>query len=167
MPTAAIPKGRCVHAGLVSLCTHHLLTITKHLVCPVTRQVLVLVAPSCPTLYNSVDCSLPGSSVRGTSQARILEQAVGISSSRGFSQPRDQTRVSCLLQWQADSLPQAPPGKPTKVTGFPTESAATFRTTLSAFHRWGETETGMGLKSPPYPDAKSGAGEQSVQLTPW
>ena len=31
---------------------------------------------------------------------------------RGSSQPRDQTRVSCLLHWQADSLPPAPPGKP-------------------------------------------------------
>ena len=35
---------------------------------------------SCPTLCNSMDCSLPGSSVQGISQARILEQ-VAISSS--------------------------------------------------------------------------------------
>ena len=40
------------------------------------------------------DCSPPGTSVRGLSQARILEQ-VAISSSRGSSQPRDQTWVSC------------------------------------------------------------------------
>ena len=38
--------------------------------------------------------SLPGSSVRGIFQARILEW-VAISFSRGSSQPRDQTRVSC------------------------------------------------------------------------
>ena len=32
-----------------------------------------LVPQSCPTLYNSVDCSLPGSPVHGIFQARILE----------------------------------------------------------------------------------------------
>ena len=38
--------------------------------------------------------SLPGSSVRGILQARILEWVV-MPSSRGSSQPRDQTCVSC------------------------------------------------------------------------
>ena len=37
----------------------------------------------------------PGSSVHGISQARILE-GVAISFSRGFFQPRDQTRLSCI-----------------------------------------------------------------------
>ena len=41
-----------------------------------------------------MDCSPPGSSVHGILQARILEW-VAISFSRGSSQPRDQTRVSC------------------------------------------------------------------------
>ena len=36
-------------------------------------KVEVLVTQSCLTLYNPVDCSLPGSSVPGTFQARILE----------------------------------------------------------------------------------------------
>ena len=31
------------------------------------------VAPSCPTLHDSMDCSLPGSSVHGIFQARVLE----------------------------------------------------------------------------------------------
>ena len=48
----------------------------------------------CPILCNPTDCSPPGSSVHGILQARILEW-VAISSSRGSSQPRDQTRVSC------------------------------------------------------------------------
>ena len=43
-----------------------------------------------------MDCSLPGSSVHGISQARILE-CVAISFSRGSSQPRDWTRVSCIM----------------------------------------------------------------------
>ena len=42
-------------------------------------------------------CS-PGSSVHGIFQARILEW-VAISSSRGSSRPRDQTRVSCIGRW--------------------------------------------------------------------
>ena len=44
-------------------------------------------------LCNPIDCSLPGSSVHGIFQARILEW-VAISFSRGSSQPRDQTQVS-------------------------------------------------------------------------
>ena len=55
----------------------------------------VLVVPSCLTLCNSMDCSLPGSPVLGILQARILEW-VAISFSRGSSQPRDQTRISCI-----------------------------------------------------------------------
>ena len=52
------------------------------------------VAQSCPTLCNPTDCSLPGSSVHGIFQARVLEQ-VAISFSRRSSQPRDRTWVSC------------------------------------------------------------------------
>ena len=55
----------------------------------------VLVAQSCLTLCNPTDCSPPGSSVHGILQARILEW-VAISFSRGSSQLRDQTQVSCI-----------------------------------------------------------------------
>ena len=41
-----------------------------------------------------MDCSLPGSSIHGIFQAKVLER-VAISFSRGSSQPRDQTWVSC------------------------------------------------------------------------
>ena len=54
-----------------------------------------LVAQSCPTLCNPVDCSLPGSSVHGIIQARILEW-VAISFSRGSSRPGGRTQVSCF-----------------------------------------------------------------------
>ena len=54
---------------------------------------LVVVAQSCLTLCDSLDCSLPDSSVHGISQARILEW-VPIPFSRGSSLPRDQTCVS-------------------------------------------------------------------------
>ena len=49
----------------------------------------------CPTLWDPMDCSLPGSSVREILQARILE-GVAISFSKGSSQPRDQTQVCCI-----------------------------------------------------------------------
>ena len=51
-------------------------------------KVKVLVAPSCPTPCNPMNCSPPGSSVHGTLQARILEW-IAISFSRGSSRPRD------------------------------------------------------------------------------
>ena len=50
-------------------------------------------AQSGPTLCDPVDCSLPGSSLHGVLQSRILEW-VAISFSRGSSQPRDGTPVS-------------------------------------------------------------------------
>ena len=46
------------------------------------------VAQSCLTLCNPMDCSLPGSTVHGIFQVRILEW-VAISFSRGSSWPRD------------------------------------------------------------------------------
>ena len=52
-------------------------------------------AQSCPTLCDPMEGSVPGSAVRGIFQARILEWAA-ISFSRGYSQPRDQIRVSCI-----------------------------------------------------------------------
>ena len=54
-------------------------------------KIIVLVAQSCPTLCDPMDCSPLGSSVHEIFQARILE-GVAISFSRGSSQPRDQTR---------------------------------------------------------------------------
>ena len=47
------------------------------------------------TLCDPMDCSLPGSSVHGISQARILEW-VAVSFSRGSSRPRNQTCISYI-----------------------------------------------------------------------
>ena len=54
------------------------------------------VAQSCPTLYDPMDCSLPGSSVHGIFQAIVLEW-IAISFSRGYSQTRDWTQVSHIV----------------------------------------------------------------------
>ena len=60
--------------------------------------VKVLVTQSCPTLCDPMDCSPPGFSVHGIRQAGILEW-VAIPFSRGSSQSRDQTQVSCIAGW--------------------------------------------------------------------
>ena len=53
------------------------------------------VAQWCPTLWDPMDCNSPGFSVHGILQARILEW-VAIFFSRGSSQPRNRTWVSCI-----------------------------------------------------------------------
>ena len=55
----------------------------------------VLVTQLCLFLCNPKDCSLPGSSVRGILQVRILEW-VDIPFSKGSSLLRDQIQVSCI-----------------------------------------------------------------------
>ena len=57
-----------------------------------------LVTQSCLTLCDPMDCSPPGSSVHGILQAKILEW-VAMPFSRGSSQPRDRTQVSCFGRW--------------------------------------------------------------------
>ena len=59
-----------------------------------TCEICCLIAKLCPTLCYVMDCSPPGSSVCGISQARILEW-VAISFSRWSSWPRDWICVSC------------------------------------------------------------------------
>ena len=73
--------------------SHYKMTSTKHHVNP------------CCYLFSRVqlfsdpmDCSPPGSSVHGISQARILEWAA-ISFSKASSPPRDWTCISCIGRW--------------------------------------------------------------------
>ena len=61
----------------------------------VQLSVVVLFTKLCLALCDPTNCSLPGSSIHGILQARVLEW-VAISFSRGSSQPRDQTRISCV-----------------------------------------------------------------------
>ena len=70
-----------------------------------------LVTQSCPTLCDPMDCSPSGSSVHGNSPSKNTI-VIAMPSSRGSSQPRDRTWVSCT----AGRLPSEPPGKP-KNTG--------------------------------------------------
>ena len=65
----------------------------------------------CLTICDPMECSPSGSSVHGVFQARIPEW-VAMPSSRGSSQPRDETLSLSLLHWQVSSLPLPPLGKP-------------------------------------------------------
>ena len=88
----------CVVCFLSAQCLFYHLLKTDNCFSPILCFWLVMVclgAKSHLTLYNTVDCSLPGSSVHGISQERTLVW-VPISFSRGSSRTRDWTRVSCL-----------------------------------------------------------------------
>ena len=73
---------------------------------------LCLIAQLYLTLCDPMDCSLPGSSVRGIPQAGILEW-VSMPSPGDLPNPGIKPRSPAL---QADSLSSEPPGKP-KNTG--------------------------------------------------
>ena len=62
-----------------------------------------------------MDCSLPGSSIHGASQAIMLERVV-IFFSRGFLQPRDWMYISCTAFGQIIFTAE-PQGKPSKMYG--------------------------------------------------
>ena len=81
----------------------------------------------CLTLCDPMDYSLPGSSVHGILQVRILEW-VALPSSRGSKQS-----LLCLLHWQVGSLSLQPPGMPSLYDGSPQFNSAprsTLRTPL-------------------------------------
>ena len=59
----------------------------------VSRGVCAKLLQSCLTLCDAMDYSLPGSSVHGILQTRILEW-VAMPSSKGSSLPRDRTHIS-------------------------------------------------------------------------
>ena len=69
------------------------------------KRPVCVIAQLCLTLWDPMDCSLPGFSVHGILQARILEWAA-IPFFWGSSQARDQIKL------QVDSLQFEPPRKP-------------------------------------------------------
>ena len=76
-----------------------------------STQYVCLVVQSCLTICYPMDYSLPGSSVHGIFQARILEW-VDISFSRGSFWPRVQTWVSCSSCIAGRFFTAEPSGKP-------------------------------------------------------
>ena len=77
-----------------------------------TEHMWVLCAKSlqsCLTLCDPMDCSLPGSSVHGILQARILEW-IAVPCCRRSSDSGIKLESLCLLHQQVGSLILAPPG---------------------------------------------------------
>ena len=60
-----------------------------------SREEIVQLPSHVHLFCDPMDCSPPGSSVDGIFQAMILEW-IAISFSRGSSQPKEQTHVSCI-----------------------------------------------------------------------
>ena len=98
------------------------------------RLCLYSVAKSCLARCNPMNCSTPGSSVRGIFQARKLE-CIATAFSRRSSQPRDRTHISCLAgrffttvpsdkpkeevrPYYLDSILSPPPAPPRTPVGF-------------------------------------------------
>ena len=73
----------------------HIHTIHSPYTDPYTAPAVAKSLQSCPTLCDPTDSSTTGSAIPGILQARTLEW-VAISFSRGSSQPRDRTLVSCI-----------------------------------------------------------------------
>ena len=76
----------------------------------VLETFILMHAELCLTLCKAMDCSLPGSSVHGILQARILEW-VATPFSRGSSWPRDQTHVFCYSCIASGFFTTEPPDK--------------------------------------------------------
>ena len=86
----------------------------------------MLVAQSCLTLCDPMDCNPLGSSVHGILQARILE---AIPFSRDLPNPGIEHGSLAL---QADSLPSEPPGKP--ITTRPPGNSLTYSVFIQYVH---------------------------------
>ena len=68
------------------------------------------IAQSCPTLSDPMDCSLPGSSVHGIFQARVLEWGASAFSSRTAAAAAAKSLQSSLIL--CDPIDGSPPGSP-------------------------------------------------------
>ena len=68
------------------------------------------VVQSCPTLSNPMDCSLPGSSIYGIFQARVLEWVAIAFSDLRHSVQFSLVAQSCLTLW--DPMNRSTPGLP-------------------------------------------------------
>ena len=137
------PKADSNLCGAPSLHSAHLglgSDLTLGFLAGLGTHVLCSVVQSCLTLCDPMDCSPPGSSVNGISQARIPEW-VAISFSRASSQHRDRNNVSCIsciFCINSRFFTTESPGKP-KVSQFSSVQSLSrvllFATPWTAAHR--------------------------------
>ena len=70
------------------------------------------VAQSCPTLSDPMDCSLPGSSVHGIFQARVLEWGVIAFSAASVAAAAAAAKSLQSCRTLCDPIDGSPPGSP-------------------------------------------------------
>ena len=90
---------------------------------------------SCPTLGDTMDCSLPSSSVHGILRARIPTW-IAVASSRGSSQPKDWTCVSYIA---GGFFTSEPPEKPPCYMYYPLFSCNSWKAciiTIFQIRKW-------------------------------
>ena len=73
---------------------------------------------SCPTLYDPISCSPPGSSVHGDSPGKNTGVGCHLLLQGTFQTQGLNLHLLCLLHCQAGSLPLSPPGKPQRIWGW-------------------------------------------------
>ena len=115
--TSGLPSSPTLHC-VPALCITQTSPISKN-TCSTMKSNILLASScccrfvwllSCVQLFcDSMDCSSPGSSVHGVSQARILEW-FATSFSRGIFLTQGPNQ--CFLHWQVDSLPLRHQGNP-------------------------------------------------------
>ena len=72
----------------------------------------IRVTQSSQILFDPMDGSLPGSSIHGIFQTGVPEVCCHFLLQGIFLTQGSNLSLLCLLHWQVDSLPLAPPGKP-------------------------------------------------------
>ena len=121
----------CAHVGVrVCVCVCACMCVHARAQCSVIPDCLWLLC-----------CSTPGSSVHGIFQARILD-LVAISSSRGSSPPRDQSRVSCVFypgRWVNSLLQASPMEKAMAPTPVLSPAKSQGQRSLVGCSAWGRT----------------------------
>ena len=98
----------CISFVCVCVCVNFMVWILNFWTRYNWGPVLCLVAQSCPTLSDPMDCTPPASSVHGVLQARIQE---GLPCPPPGDLPNPGVELRSPA-FQADSLPTVPPGKP-------------------------------------------------------
>ena len=110
LPSCPLNASPCMEAVILYYCTSRYCTVRLkmfYFLCLLFftyylyRNYYYSVTQLCPTLCDPMDCNLPGSSVHGILQAKILEW-IAISSPRGSSLPRDRiciSYISCVCRW--------------------------------------------------------------------
>ena len=106
LPRLATHTLTCVQCGYQPVWTPTSFLLNKLHMCVHTKSL-----QSCPTLWNTMDCTSSGASVHGDSPGKNIGRGCCALLQRIFPSQGSNLHLLCLLHWQVCSLPLAPPGK--------------------------------------------------------